>query len=592
MEEKRGLLNRVELKRRSRGLKKHARRAEGATVRHARRFVFNRWDNIREVRLHIIFWLGGVGLLIAVVGLQMIWFQTSYVRTAAVSGGTYAEALKGPINTLNPLFAVSSAELSASRLLFSSLYSLDSTGHLHGDIAETMTNGSDKTFTVTMRRDARWHDGQPLKAEDVVFTVDMMKNTTVRSVMNASWRGIDAQRINDYTVQFTLPAAYAAFPQALTFAILPKHLLEAVEPANIRESGFSEGPIGSGPFKLRLLQTVSKTAGRKIVHMAANDNYYAGKPRLDRLQLHTYGDDEAIGRALRTGEVSAASDIPGYVASAVDKSRYDIVTAPLDSGVYAILNTAQPLLKDVSVRRALQIGTDTAAIRQVLYDKPEPMDLPFTKRQVAGSESLAAPAYDQNAAEKLLTDNGWVLQNGVRSKGADRLQLRVVTRKNSDYEKTLEVLSGQWRRLGVDVQTQVVDTSDGRQNFTQDILQRRDYDVLLDELTIGADPDVFAYWHSRGLLNFSNYSNPVSDDALSSARARSDTTLRAVKYIAFAKQWLADAPAIGLYESDLIYARAKTARSIRPDEIIVEPNEHYANVRYWTADQGTVYKTP
>ncbi len=592
MEDKRGLWNRIELRRRSRGLKKQARRAEGATVRHARRFVFNRWENIREVRLHIILWLGGVGLLIAVVGLQMIWFQTSYVRSAAVSGGTYAEAVRGPINTLDPLYAVSAAELSASQLLFSSLYALDSTGHLHGDIAQAMTNDNDRTFTVTMRHDARWHDGQPLKADDVVFTVNLMKNPTVRSVMNASWRGIDVRKVDDYTIQFVLPASYAAFPQALTFAILPKHLLEAVEPASLRESGFSEAPIGSGPFKLRLLQTVTEASGRKIVHLAANTDYYGGKPRLDRFQLHSYSDDEAIGRALRTGEVSAASDIPGYIASAIDKSRYDTVTTPLNSGVYAIFNAAQPALKDINVRRALQIGTDTAAVRQALFDKPEPMDLPFAKRQVVGSETLSAPAYNQEAAAKLLTDNGWTLQNGIRTKGADKLQLRIVTRKNSDYEKTLEVLSGQWRRLGVDVQTQVVDTSDGRQNFTQDILQRRDYDVLLDELTIGADPDVFAYWHSRGLLNFSSYSNPVSDDALSSARTRSDAALRAVKYVTFAKQWLADAPAIGLYQSDLIYARSKSARSIAPDEVIVEPNEHYANVRYWTADQGTVYKTP
>lgn len=587
-----GLWGRFELKRRSRGLKKHARRAEGATVRHARRFVVNRWENIREVRFHIIAWLGGVGLLVAIVGLQMVWFQQSYVTKAAVSGGTYAEALRGPVTTLDPLYATSPAEVAASRLLFSSLYQLDASGHVGADVARSMTNEDDKIFTVKLRKDVKWHDGQPLTAKDVAFTVNLMKNPSARAVLSASWRGIEVRETDDYTVQFTLPASYAAFPQALTFAILPEHLLKTIEPGSLRESGFSEAPIGSGPFTLRLLQTINASTGRKVVHLAANTNYYQGKPRLDRLQLHIYGDDDSVARALRTGEVSAASDIPSTVATTVDKNRYQIVKKPLNSGVYAIFNTTQPLLKEAAIRKALQLGTDTPSIRKQLYGNPGAMDLPFATRQVKGSESIAAPLYDKQAAAKVLTDSGWVMEDGVRTKNNEKLQLRFVTRKNSDYEKAMAMIAGQWRELGIDVQTQVVDTSASGQNFTQQVLQQRSYDVLLDELVIGSDPDVFAYWHSKGLLNFSSYSNQISDDALASARTRSDPTLRAVKYIAFAKQWLADAPAIGIYQSDFIYAHSKAARTIGPDEAVVDANEHYSTVRYWTADQGTLFRTP
>ena len=124
------------------------------------------------------------------------------------------------------------------------------------------------------------------------------------------------------------------------------------------------------------------------------------------------------------------------------------------------------------------------------------------------------------------------------------------------------------------------------------MLQQRNYDVLLDELAIGGDPDVFAYWDSKGLLNFSNYSNQVADDALASARTRSDPALRSVKYLAFAKQWLADAPAIGLYQPNYIYVHSKSTNAVQPDETIVSGAEHFANVRNWTAKQGYLYKTP
>ncbi|MDB5177038.1 MAG: putative Extracellular solute-binding protein family 5 [Candidatus Saccharibacteria bacterium] len=591
-EDKRRTWRQFELKKRSKNFKRGAKRVEGATTRHARRFLVNRWDKIRDVRLHIILWLGGVGFLIALVGLQMMWFQRGYITTAPVNGGTYAEAVKGPIQTLNPLFATTPAELSASHLLFSSLYTNDTTGHLHGDIATGMTVETDKVFTVKLRHDARWDDGQALTATDVVFTVGLMKNPAVRSIMTASWQGIDVRAIDDYTVQFTLPAQYAAFPQALTFAIVPQHLLATVDPANLRESGFSSAPIGSGPFSLRLLQVISQTADRKIVHMDANNDYYAGRPRVDKFQLHAYKDDDGIARALRTGEVTAASDVSGDVANSVDTKKYDITVRPLNSGVYALFNMNQPALKDPAVRKALQMVTDTAAIRKELYGKPQALYLPFVNGQVPGTESIAPPVHDNAAAAKLLTDSGWVMQGDVRTKGADKLRLKIVTRKNGDYEAALRVLAGQWRNLGVQVDTQVFDTTDASQSFTQDVLRPRNYDVLIDELVIGNDPDVFAYWHSRGLLNFSNYGNLTSDDALTSARTRSDPALRAVKYTAFARQWLSDAPAIGLYQSDFIYVDSKTTHAIQPDSAIVTADEHYADVRYWTSDLGSVYKTP
>lgn len=587
-----GRLKRFELKKRSRTLRRQARKVEGVTTRHAQRFLVNRWDKIREIRLHIILWLSGVGVLIAVVGVQMTWFQQSYITKAAVGGGTYAEAVRGPIETLNPLFATTPAELSASHLLFSSLYTTDTTGHLRGDIASTMTNENDKVFTVKIRHDARWHDGQPLTAADVVYTVGLMKNPAVRSVMTASWQGVNALQIDDYTVQFTLPAAYAAFPQALTFSILPLHTLKVIDPSTIREAAYSDSPIGSGPFSLRLLQVISQANGRKIVHLDANNEYYSGRPLLDHLQLHVYNDDDSIARALRTGEVTGASNVSSDVAAGIDMKRYDTVVRPEDNGVYAIFNLTQSSLKDPNVRKALQMGTNTDLIRQQIYGHPQQLYLPFVPRQVAGSSAIPKPQTDKVAAAKLLDNAGWVMQNGVRTKGAEKLRLRIVTRKDTDYEAALQSIVTQWRDLGVQVDSQIFDTNDVNQSFTTDILQQRNYDVLLDELVIGGDPDVFAYWHSRGLLNFSNYSNQTSDDALTSARTKSDPALRAVKYLTFARQWLADAPAIALYQSNFVYVHSKTTQAVQPDETIIGADEHYANVRYWTADQGTVYKTP
>lgn len=581
------------IKARRRVISKKAKKAEGATLRHAHRFLVKRWDNVRGVRRRILTWMLGVSLLIVIVGIQMLWFQKSYLVSAPTKGGAYAEATASPIETLNPLYATSDAEIAANRLIFSSLYHYDSTGHVNTDIAKSMQiDPSNKVYTVTMKRGGQWHDGKPVTAKDVVFTVNLMKNPAVRSTMNASWKDITAEVVSDYSVKFTLPAAYAAFPQALTFSILPEHILGSVEPRLIRQNAFSNSPVGSGAFSFRLLQQVGGDK-RKILHLAANERYYGSVPKVDRFQLHAYKSMDDVARALRTGEVGAAADISSDVARSVDTARYTVMSKPINSGVYAIINTTQPVTRDAKVRQALQFATNTDELRKSLYGLPPSLELPFVEGQLTGDDVPRREQPNAALANDLLDQAGWKREgNGVRTKDGQQLKLHVVTRKNSDYEKALEVLAGQWRDAGIAIEKQVVDPTAIDQNFAQTVLQPRSYDVLIDEMFIGGDPDVFAYWHSRGRLNFSNYANTISDDSLVSGRSVSNAELRNVKYKAFAKQWLADVPAIGLYQSTMIYAKGKQLRSITNEERIVSPAERFADVQYWTAETSNVYKTP
>lgn len=574
-------------------ISRRAKKVEGATMRHAHKFIVGRWDNIRNVRRHIITWMVGVALLIAAVGMQMLWFQQSYLTSAPGKGGVYAEAVRGPLATLNPLYATTSAELSASRLIFSSLYLHDTTGNLKGDVATNLKmDEAGKTYTVTLRPDAKWHDGFKLTAKDVVYTVELMKNPAVRSTMSASWKDIEAKAVSEYTVQFTLPAAYAPFSQALTFAILPQHILEKVDLHSLRENTFSSNPVGSGPFAFRLQQSIGGNQTKKIVYLDANKQYYKGQPRLDRFLLTAYDTSDTIATALRTGEVNGAVDVPSDVARSIDTKRYEILNTPVNNGVYAIFNTTQPNLKSTSVRSALQLASDTKKLRSQLYGEPKELTLPFIDGQVT-SENLPRPAAaDTNKAAELLQADGWILDGNIRKKEGQSLKIRMVTRKNIEFEKSLETLAGQWRKIGVEVEAEVIDPSTSNQSFAQQVLQPRNYDVLIDELSIGADPDVFAYWHSRGLLNFANYSNATSDDALASARVRSEKDLRNVKYVAFAKQWLADVPAIGLYQSNISYVHSKMTRTIGQDQRLISPSDRYSNIRFWTAEQRQVYKTP
>lgn len=571
------------------------KKVEGATVKHARRFVFKRWHTIREVRQRIALWALVIGVIIGATGIQFWWYQNEYRTTAYANGGTYAEAVLGPVNTLNPIFAQSSAEEAAGDLLFSRLMSYDDTGALQYDLADSMTMSDDQLkYSFTIRPDAQWSDGRYVRARDVVYTVNTLKDPATRTTLTG-WSNIKAEAVDDTTVRFTLPAVYAAFPHALRFLpILPEHALRDIKPAQLRESSFSSAPIGSGPFALRLLQNIDSGTGRKIVHLTANKSYYRGAPKLDRIQLHVYSDTDAIMRALATSEVNAASDLPVTVADSVNKQRYQVDNDPVNSGVYAILNTASAKLNDVKVRRALQLATDTQAVRNAVSKSLPALDLPFVEGQLTGSVPKA-PARNTQQATALLDEAGWVLKGSTRMKGDQALTLTVVTTKNPDFEKALDVLSQQWQELGITVTTSIVDPRDPAQNVAQDVLKQRRFDVLLYQLTIGADPDVYAYWHSSQAsngFNFSNYKSPISDDALSSARARLEPQLRNAKYLTFANQWLSDVPAIGLYQSTAQYVHTNSVHAVQGSVDLNSAIDRYNSVRYWTVGERTVFETP
>lgn len=579
----------------SKDLARRVKKAEGATVKHARRFVFKRWDSFREARHHVALWALTIGIIIGATSVQMWWYQSGFRTEAHANSGTYAEAVLGPVDTLNPIFARTSAEESAGELLFSRLITYDASGHLNYDLADSMKLSEDrKSYIFTIRPDARWSDGMYVRARDVVFTVKLIQNPATRSTLTG-WNDVKVRQIDDRTVAFDLPAVYAPFPHALRFLpILPEHILRDVEPSQVRENVFSSAPVGSGPFTLRLIQDIDRENGRKIIHLARNETYYRGQAKLGRIQLHVYKDADAIKRALLTAEVNAASDLSVINAYSIGASRHTVEQIPTNGGVYAILNTKSPILQDIKVRMALQAGTDTSEVRKAISANLPELHLPILQSQV-DADLPAAPRYDTKRAAQLLDEAGWVREGSVRKKDGQTLTLSIVTTKNTDFEKALEVISSQWRELGVAITTSIVDPTDPAQNVTQDILQPRRYDVLLHQLAIGGDPDVYGYWHSSqvsGVLNLANYSNAISDEALASARSRVEPELRAAKYVTFTRQWLHDVPAIGLYQSTAQYVHTGAVHSVDSSASIVSAVDRYQTVLYWSVGTRSVYKTP
>ena len=578
-------------------LARRMQKAEGATQRHAHRFIVRRIDNIRLVAREVTTWLVLVGIIIAALGVQLLVSKPQFTATARAEGGTFVEGTIGQIDTMNPLYLTTPSEASVSRLLFSSLYNYDETGHLHQDIIKSLTvDASGRVYTATIRDDVAWHDKTPLLASDIVYTVNLIKNPSARSPLRINWLDVTVAAVNNTTVQFTLPATYAAFPHALTFPILPEHILKTVAPGAIRESAFSRSPVGSGPFTFRLLQAADNVSRHKVVHLAANPAYYAGAPKLDRFEIHAYPDEASLLKALRSGELSGASGLSPTVAPSIDTARYKLTPQALNSGVYLLFNMNNPILKDVKVRKALQAVTDTAALRSDIGGGVLPLDAPVLRSQLEGADIPKVAPPDIARAQALLDEAGWKLSGSGRVRDGQTLSFTITTTKNGENVRSIDNLVKQWRKIGVNIERKIVDTSGVASTFVQDTLQARNFDMLLYELAIGADPDVYAYWHSSQIgqtgYNFTSYSNKAVDASLASARSRLEPELRNAKYKQFVRQWQEDAPALALYQPVLEYVSNENVDAVRPGAQLVSEADRYANVLYWTVHSDTVYKTP
>lgn len=579
-----------------RTLKGHLRRIERISLRHAHKFIIRRIANLREVRRHAFGWLVLVILLSIIAFWQTNVSATSYTASVPAEGGVYTEGVFGTVDNLNPIFASTPAERSASRLIFANLLTYDDKGDLVGELAQNWRmDASGKVFTLTLRPGAKWHDGVPVTADDVVFTFGLIKNADTRSPLYASWRNIGVEKVDASTVRFTLPAVYAAFANSLVVGVLPQHMLKDVRPSELRTEPFNRAPnVGSGAFAFQNLSAVDANRTHYVVRMTANKNYVLGSPKLDGFQLHAYKDREDLSKALRNQEVASISDPTIDQLKNIDTEKFTVVSAPLDNGVYAFLKTDSDILNDPKVRQALELATDHTAISKLFAGTVQALEGPLLPNQLGYRQDSRQPGLNLARANQLLDEAGWKKagESSRRLKDGKPLRLRLVSLSSGNYPALAEAVMAQWSKIGVefDASSPLVKADDIQQN----VIVPRAYDVLIYEIAIGRDPDVYAYWHSsqateRG-FNLSDYKSPKVDDALDSARTRLDPQLRDAKYHLFVQQWLSDVPAIGLYRPSLVYVQNKDVLTFSAHSL-VDPSDRYFNVRYWAAGSTTLRPT-
>lgn len=552
------------------------------------RHIFRRWHNFKSAQRFIAGWLSLVVILIVAVIVQTIKLGNTYLVATPVAGGVYSEGVVGQFTNANPIFATNGVDLAVSKLVFGSLLKYDEYNKLVNDLALSWSvDEKGTTYTFHLRRNILWHDGKPLNSDDVVFTYKTINNPDSKSPFASSFSGVVIEKVDEYTVRFVLPTAYSPFPHSLVIGIVPYHLLKTTPAEQLRSLAFNtKTPVGSGPFVWKdvVVSGDNQQQQSDTIQLLANEHYYSGKPKLEGITIKTYSDDSQLLKALTNKQVITAAGLD--IADSEVPNGYETHSFNLMSANMLFLKNSSPILSDLRVRQALIKATDISLLLSKIGYPAITVQQPLLKTQIGYNPSIKQLGYDKQAAATQLDNAGWVINKGdtYRTKDGRQLVINLAYENKRDFSRLASELQRQWADIGVNLEIDV--TRD--ENDSLKYIDNHEYDVLLYGISIGADPDVYVYWHSSQIsktsqtrLNLAEYKSTKADMALEAGRSRIDADLRAAKYKPFLEAWREDVPAIGLYQPRYLYVSAQHIYGLDNTKLINVPSDRFNNIEKW-----------
>ena len=571
--------------------------AEGIREHAGEQFERNFLGRLNKFKLVRRFMLGWLLLFILIGGCviaQINALRDYYQNLAPVPGGIYSVGIEGSFTTANPLYAVSEVDTSVSRLLFASLLTYDSHNQLAGDLADKWSvDDSGTVYTVHLRPNLTWQDGQPLTADDIVFTYKTIQDPDANSPLMQSWQGVKVASLDKSTVAFTLPNPLSSFPYSLTNGIVPKHILGSLNVVDLRSASFNTAnPIGAGPFRWGSLGVggADQNTAEEEISLLPFKQYWTGAPKLSELNIHAYSNRDTMIKAYLDKTVTALVGLDSVPTNIAKDSSAQLYNLPLTAAVMVFFKTTNPILQDPKVRQALVAGANRSAIINALGYRAISVSEPLLYGQLGYDSKFAQQTNQINQAKSLLDAAGWqVGANGMRSKDGQTLTFTLYATNSPEYTLVAKLLQSQWKAIGADVRVQLQQPAD-----FQGTLSEHAYDAVLYGISIGVDPDVFVYWDSSqadirsiNRLNFSEYKSVVADEALEAGRTRLNEQLRIIKYRAFLQAWQQDAPALGLYQPRFLLISHTPIYGLETTQINTDA-DRYNNIQDWMIHTGWV----
>jgi peptide/nickel transport system substrate-binding protein len=550
-------------------------------------------------------WALFVGLLFILILSTLLILQKinkSFMVGVPMHGGTVSEGIVGTPRFINPVLAFSDADRDLTSLVYSGLMRKSPDGEIIPDLAEKYEiSKNNLVYTFTLKENIFFQDGTPVTADDVIFTINKVKDVVIKSPYKANWDGVAVEKLDDRTIVFTLKQPYSAFLENTTLGILPAHIWEGTP---IELNNANTYPIGSGPYMISKVN--KKTTGIiSNFELKAWDKFALGEPYIKTLSTYFYSNEDEVTKALEDGTVEQVSGVTPLTAENLKEENFRVESSVLPRifGLFFNQNQNQLFLDKAVVRAIDQAIDKDRIIKEVLNGYGVAISDPIPPNLVAYQKLGTADSVSREEVVKKVSESlakaGWVKNSeGVlqktttdskKKKSTTTLEFSISTGNAPELAKSAELIKEDLEKVGMKVEVKTFEIG----NLNQNVIRPRKYDALLFGEIINHESDLFAFWHSSQRkdpgLNVAMYTNAKVDKLLEDAFTTIDEKTRIKKYVDFETEIHKDMPAVFLYSPKFIYVVSKDLEDLNISHIST-PADRFLNVYQWYTKTDNVWK--
>lgn len=554
-------------------------------------------------REKMFFWIFAV--LFVGTGMSLLWnINQDLLIERPIKGGEIIEGVADMPRFINPLLATGMADGDLTALVYSGLLRPTHDGKYINDLAESYeisANGLEYTFKI--RDNAFWHDGKPVTAEDVIFTIQKAKDVVLRSPKRASWEGVAVEALSEKEVKMTLKQPYQAFLENVTMGILPKHKWNNIESDKFALSHLNMRAIGSGPYKIKTISKRATDDMPQYIELIPFKDFVLGEPKIKKITIRFYQNQDELYGAYKKGTITSMSSPSPKMIEEIKNKKTNIIETSLPR-IYAVFfNQAEStMLADKEVRRALNLAINKQSIIDdvllgygTIIDGPIPPDsLGFIEPELDSMNTTSEARIEK--AREILAKAKWILNKDtgylekvISKKETKILEVSISTTDFTELKKASEMVKADWEKLGVKVNLRIYEKGD----LDRNVIEPRKYEALFFGAILGRNIDLFPFWHSSQKkmpgVNVAMYSNSKVDKMLESLKAEKNYDKKVKLLKDFQTEIEKDIPASFIYSPNFIYLLSKEVKNVN----IIPPvtaSDRFLNVHEWYINTEKVWK--
>lgn len=513
-----------------------------------------------------------VVLIIGTFGL--LWNQGEKTKVAVkTTGGTLHEGIVGAPRFINPVLAQSQADHDLTRILFTPLLVIDESGIPDYKLAENITISDDrKEYTLTLKKGLVFSDGTALTSQDVLYTIETIQDPLIKSPQAASWEGVTAEIVDQYTLTFTLARAFNDFLHNFEIGVLPQHIWTDINPQEFIFAIHNSEPIGIGPYVLENIKKEENGIPSEYTLVRSQDYFESGY--IDTIKFTFFENEELLIEALQNNRIDSAYGISPQSIEFLP-AQTKVITESLPRYFALFLNQEkQDLFKSKSIRNAINQAINRELLTETVFDG--------YAKELFGPQVNNSPEkrISNQEAQAIIESEGWKKNSeGIYTKIIDNtiteLAFTLTTSNIAEIQAIAENIQDQLSKIGIAVSIRSYDQG----NLNQNIIRPRDYESLLFGYEVEKPSDLYAFWHSSQTndpgLNISIFRNPQADELLESMRSENNSDLISDFNTILDRE----IPAIFLYQPAYIYALP--SKISIPELSLQSSEDRFNNINTW-----------